>query len=688
MEVTANFEALPQQTITVTKLGAGAGLVSSSPVGIDCGPTCTSGFDAGTEVTLTAEESPGSTFSGWSGACSGATAVCHLTLDKALEVSATFTPILPPASADPSTKPRRLAITVGGTGSGTIVSNPAGIECGTPCSAVYPPGTVISLSATADSESHFSGWSGCDSVVGNHCTVRLGTSKVLSVGFEEGPTVKLGILPSQGRRWNPSRHGRRPRLPEGLGPEPGALDDEGQKGRLRQPSGGAEQGRLKSPGEVEGQPQGEDHRHLHAQRGRGPGRGPQNHRLQEEEQKIMRRTLTLAVAVLSLGLVSLSQAEVTQKGNLRLNFDGQITPNKLPRSGSAPVKVDVSVKIAPVSASKPPPQLTSLNIQINRYGVLDGTGLPICEVDDIQPSTTEKGLEACRQSLVGQGSFSANVVASDEAPFPSDGKVYAFYGTYKGKPAILAHVYGTEPVPTSFILPFTISRGKGTYGTTLSAPVPRVGAGSAYVTGISLTLFRRYSYHGEQRSFAKRRLPGSEGRRRRILPVRQGQLRLQRPADLQSQSPHTQLQGPRIAMKRLFAILALAAAAAAIAAAPASAAETSTKMGEVTNASYTSVHVTGLVHAEVAFTGWGFQYSTDDESWEGGPGGFFFSALTAPVQGDITGLKPSTKYFVRLTAGGAISPGPDPEFTTLPVAARRRSSRSTMPPKSNTRPPR
>jgi hypothetical protein len=198
VEVTANFEALPQQTMTVAKLGTGAGLVSSSPVGIDCGPTCTSGFDAGTELTLTAEESPGSTFSGWSGACSGAAAVCHVTLDKAQDASATFTPIPPPTSADPASKPRRLAITVGGTGSGTIVSNPAGIECGTPCSAVYPPGTVISLSATADSDSHFSGWSGCDSVVGNHCTVTLGTSKIVSAGFEEGATVKLGTFLHKG----------------------------------------------------------------------------------------------------------------------------------------------------------------------------------------------------------------------------------------------------------------------------------------------------------------------------------------------------------------------------------------------------------------------------------------------------------------------------------------------------------
>lgn len=225
----------------------------------------------------------------------------------------------------------------------------------------------------------------------------------------------------------------------------------------------------------------------------------------------MRRTLALTVAVLCLGLVSLSQAEITQRGNLRLTFDGQITPNKLPKKGTAPVKVAVSVKIAAVSEAKPPPELSSIKIQINRYGVLDSTGLPVCEVSDIQPSTTEKALQACRQSLVGEGTFSAKVFSSDDAQFPSNGKVYAFNGTYNGKPAILAHVYGTEPVPTSFILPFTISRSKGTYGTTLSAPVPKVGAGSAYVTGLSLTLFRNYTYHGEKRSFANASCPLPKG---------------------------------------------------------------------------------------------------------------------------------------------------------------------------------
>jgi hypothetical protein len=66
-------------------------------------------------------------------------------------------------------------------------------------------------------------------------------------------------------------------------------------------------------------------------------------------------------------------------------------------------------------------------------------------------------------------------------------------------------------VPTSFILPFTIKRSGGTYGTTLSAPVPKVGAGTAYVTGLRLTLFRRYSFHGKRRSFASASCPLPKG---------------------------------------------------------------------------------------------------------------------------------------------------------------------------------
>lgn len=63
----ANFRASPTFTLTVTKAGTGTGTVTSSPAGIDCGPTCAASFATGTPVDLTATPDPDSTFAGWSG---------------------------------------------------------------------------------------------------------------------------------------------------------------------------------------------------------------------------------------------------------------------------------------------------------------------------------------------------------------------------------------------------------------------------------------------------------------------------------------------------------------------------------------------------------------------------------------------------------------------------------------------
>ena len=221
------------------------------------------------------------------------------------------------------------------------------------------------------------------------------------------------------------------------------------------------------------------------------------------------KTAILLSALSAFGAVAFSQAETLQRGNVRIALDGQITPQRLPRQGLAPVTVAVETKIASASAKKKPAQLQKISIAINRHGRLDPTGLPRCEVSDIQPSTTEKALEACGDSLVGQGHFSATVALTKQATFPSQGKMFAFNGTYEGKPAILAHVYGTEPVPTSVTLPFVITKSKGTFGTTLTTTLPE--AGSSYVTGLDLTLNRRFTYKGKQRSYASAGCPAPKG---------------------------------------------------------------------------------------------------------------------------------------------------------------------------------
>ncbi len=76
-------------TLSVGKAGAGAGTVSSTPAGISCGATCSASYASGTSVTLTAAPAGGSTFAGWSGACTG-TGTCNTTMTAARAVTATF----------------------------------------------------------------------------------------------------------------------------------------------------------------------------------------------------------------------------------------------------------------------------------------------------------------------------------------------------------------------------------------------------------------------------------------------------------------------------------------------------------------------------------------------------------------------------------------------------------------------
>jgi hypothetical protein len=216
------------------------------------------------------------------------------------------------------------------------------------------------------------------------------------------------------------------------------------------------------------------------------------------------------VASACLVLATLAQAEVVERGQLRVSFDGKLSPHALPRHGVAPVEVAVAATIGSASGGALP-QLRQISIAINRSGRFTPQGLPRCHLRDIQPSTTANALEACGPSLVGRGHFSAKVLLAQQAPFPSEGEIFAFNGVLHGRPAILAHVYGTDPVPVSYTLPFEILVTKGTYGTVLRASLPGVTGDSGYITGLSLKLGRSFSYRGQRRSYLSAGCPAPAG---------------------------------------------------------------------------------------------------------------------------------------------------------------------------------
>jgi hypothetical protein len=225
--------------------------------------------------------------------------------------------------------------------------------------------------------------------------------------------------------------------------------------------------------------------------------------------KTKTRSLALALALALLAIAAVAHAETVRKGNLQVAFEGQLTPRTLPRSKEAPVNVTVGAKVSSTGTG-PAPQLHEMSIAINRNGKLDPSGLPICQLKDIQPSTTADALAVCRRSLIGEGTFTANVPSSGRAPFPSSGKLYAFNGQVGGHPAILAHVYGVRPAPTSFTLEFLIAHGKPPFGTSLDVKLPATSSGG-YITGISLSLGKTFSSHGQRRSYLSASCPAPKG---------------------------------------------------------------------------------------------------------------------------------------------------------------------------------
>jgi hypothetical protein len=225
-----------------------------------------------------------------------------------------------------------------------------------------------------------------------------------------------------------------------------------------------------------------------------------------------RRALAVSagIGVLALG-GALARAEVIQQDDVRVAVSGSLSPERLPRAGSAPIAVTVEGGIAAVDGSLPP-TLRTLGIELNRHGRLETRGLPKCQIGQIHPASTARALAACRPALVGKGSFSIDVVLGSQEPYPTVGRLLVFNGTYKGRPALLGQIYAAHPFANSFVVPFQISRVKhGPFGVVLSARLPHAFTSWGRVTGLRLRLSRRYSYRGSRHSFVNAGCPAPAG---------------------------------------------------------------------------------------------------------------------------------------------------------------------------------
>ena len=160
-------DAVIQYRLTLSGLGTGSGVVTSSPAGINCTVTagvtgstgCTALYTQGVTVTLTAKPAAGHAFGGWVKQCTGTgTCVLKMTIGRSLSAEFRKGPFtIRISSANLSLGSGRIKSQTGLSPTIDCVITD-GVPAGTGCSAQYPAYTVLTLTATPAAGFVFDGW--------------------------------------------------------------------------------------------------------------------------------------------------------------------------------------------------------------------------------------------------------------------------------------------------------------------------------------------------------------------------------------------------------------------------------------------------------------------------------------------------------------------------------------------------
>src|SRR4051812_8956698 len=232
-----------------------------------------------------------------------------------------------------------------------------------------------------------------------------------------------------------------------------------------------------------------------------------------------RRGLFGALLVALLGLTGAALAVTIQDKDVRVSALARIAPYQLPRSTAAPITAYVAGHVASTHGGIPP-QLERMKIEVNRHGLLQSEGLPFCRIPEIATATSRRALEACAPALIGSGRFWAHIVLTDQTPYQTHGRLLIFNGRRGSRMMVLAHIFTSNPFPSSSVVPFTISRvRRGPYGTTLTAPLPQALGDWGYVDRIKLNLKRKYRFQGRELSYFNAACPAPSGIDRAPFPL-------------------------------------------------------------------------------------------------------------------------------------------------------------------------
>ena len=219
----------------------------------------------------------------------------------------------------------------------------------------------------------------------------------------------------------------------------------------------------------------------------------------------MKKVVLLAIAG-ALVVAGTAAALVIRAGDLVLDAEGGFTPTALPKKQDAPITLFGRGKVS-TDSGELPPVVKTIQIEFDRHGHVDTTGLPVCHASQLQSTTVAVARHNCAGSIVGKGFGHAIVTFPEQRPIPVSSPLTLFNGPRKhGNPTVLAHAYTTVPIATTFIVPIEIERiHKGVYGYRTSAEIPKIAGGAGHPISGNLTIARHWTYKDKRHSYVNAR---------------------------------------------------------------------------------------------------------------------------------------------------------------------------------------
>jgi hypothetical protein len=231
-----------------------------------------------------------------------------------------------------------------------------------------------------------------------------------------------------------------------------------------------------------------------------------------------------------------SGGDVAQTSEVVIGISGETVPGKLPRSRMVPAMLRLGFT-SEAPSTPATPELTAIRLEVSRNLSFQTAGLPSCPIAELYSESSDAG-QRCAGSLVGHGIVISEVTLPGQAPVTIEGHLSAFYDLSEGQPRILAQVTSIGTLPLTYVIPFTIYKTHGVYGTILSVEQMRFIAGECarghpncfsqtytykgiygHISKFELTLDRQFVHAGKRTSVVSADCPARAGSSSAIFPL-------------------------------------------------------------------------------------------------------------------------------------------------------------------------